>query len=203
MKLGKEDKELLLSWGYSEQDFPQIEEALRTDKTTYDLDGNRISRKKAVELLGMRDFLSGLARSAFHCSSSSLTASGQELGFNSRRLFEPGKKRKKEDSPDKIGTATDEETIKMYPYITLADETKIFHSYLMDPYGAKTVEVLFKRCVERVSCSARCSLPSYEWKFNEGFSEEEIDFFNEFLHHNAHLIYRYAEQGGIHFVLFI
>ena len=86
----------------------------------------------------------------------------------------------------------------MYPYITLADETEITHSHIIDSDGIQTVEVHFERPTENGFCSARCSLPSYQWKFNEGFSEEEIKFFNEFLHHNAHLLYRYAAQGGIH-----
>ena len=86
----------------------------------------------------------------------------------------------------------------MYPYITLADETEITHSHIMDSDGVQIVEVHFERPVEKGVCSARCSLPSYKWKFNEGFSAAEIDFFNEFLRHNAHLLYRYAAQGGIH-----
>lgn len=86
----------------------------------------------------------------------------------------------------------------MYPYIILADETEITHSQVVDKDGVQTVEVHFERPVEGGFCSARCALPSYQWKFNEGFSDQEIDFFNEFLHHNAHLLYRYAAQGGIH-----
>ena len=35
-------------------------------------------------------------------------------------------------------------------------------------------------------------------KFNEGFRPDELALFNEFLRHNAHLLYRYAAQGGIH-----
>ena len=86
----------------------------------------------------------------------------------------------------------------MYPYIILADETEITHSQVVDKDGVQTVEVHFERPVEGGFCSARCALPSYQRKFNEGFSDQEIDFFNEFLHHNAHLLYRYAAQGGIH-----
>ena len=69
----------------------------------------------------------------------------------------------------------------MYPYITLADETEITHSHIMDSDGVQIVEVHFERPVEKGFCSARCSLPSYKWKFNEGFSAAEIDFVNEFL----------------------
>lgn len=87
----------------------------------------------------------------------------------------------------------------MYPYITLADETEIVHSHVMEVNGVQTVEVHFERPSEDYGFdSARCVLPSYQWKFNEGFSEADIRFFDEFLHHNAHLLYRYAAQGGVH-----
>lgn len=86
----------------------------------------------------------------------------------------------------------------MYPYITLADETEITHSHIIKKDGVQTVEVHFERPTETGFASARCVLPSYQWKFNEGFSEEEMTFFYEFLQHNAHLLYRYAAQGGIH-----
>ena len=86
----------------------------------------------------------------------------------------------------------------MYPYITLADETEIAHSQVIEDNGVQTVEVHFERPTEQGFDSARCVLPSYQWKFKEGFSSEEISFFEEFLRHNAHLLYRYAAQGGIH-----
>lgn len=86
----------------------------------------------------------------------------------------------------------------MYPYITLADETEITHSHVMEHEGVQSVEVHFERPTEDGFVSARCILPSYEWKFNEGFRPDELALFDEFLRHNAHLLYRYAAQGGIH-----
>jgi len=86
----------------------------------------------------------------------------------------------------------------MYPYITLADETEITHSHLLASDGVEQVEVHFERATEQGFDSARCVLPTYQWKFKEGFSAEEIHFFEEFLRNNAHLLYRYAAQGGIH-----
>lgn len=86
----------------------------------------------------------------------------------------------------------------MYSYLTLADETEITHSQLIEENGERRIEVHFERPTEQGFCSARCELPSYQWKFNDGFSEQELAFFNEFLKHNAHLLYRYAERGGIH-----
>lgn len=86
----------------------------------------------------------------------------------------------------------------MYPYITLGDETEITHSHIIDDYGVQKVEVHFERATENGFDSARCVLPSYEWKFKDGFSDQEIAFFDVFLQNNAHLLYRFAEQGGIH-----
>ena len=86
----------------------------------------------------------------------------------------------------------------MYPYITLADETEITHSNLLEQNGVQTVEVHFERPTEHGFDSARCVLPSYQWKFNDGYSNAEILFFEELLRNNAHLLFRYANQGGIH-----
>lgn len=86
----------------------------------------------------------------------------------------------------------------MYPYITLADETEITHSQVIDVDGNQIVEVHFERPNENGFDSARCVLPAYQWKFFEGFTTAEMEFFNEFLRSNAHLFYRYAAQGGIH-----
>ena len=49
----------------------------------------------------------------------------------------------------------------MYPYITLADETEITHSHVMEHEGVQSVEVHFERPTEDGFVSARCVLPSY------------------------------------------
>ena len=86
----------------------------------------------------------------------------------------------------------------LYPYLTLWDDTEICHSQIMEKDGKPVVEVHFEKPVESGFCSARCTLPDYPWQFNEGFSEKEIAFFDEFLRHNAHLLIKYAGTGGIH-----
>lgn len=64
------DKTLLLSWGYKEDEYDQIAEA--ANKATYvilDDEGNdkeTINIWEAIDLLGQENFLSGIARSAFH-----------------------------------------------------------------------------------------------------------------------------------------
>lgn len=82
----------------------------------------------------------------------------------------------------------------LYPYITLADETEISHTQVLPDHS---VEVHFERPNESDFDTARCVLPSYQWKTMEGFTQREIQFFKEFLESNAHLIYRYAESGGV------
>lgn len=79
----------------------------------------------------------------------------------------------------------------------LYDETEIVHSQIINEDGLDKVLVHFERPTEGGFDSARCELPSYKWLYHEGYTEEEIHFFEEFLQHNAHLIYKYARSGGI------
>ena len=90
MKLTNEDKVLLLDWGYTEKDFAQIEEAFQKCKTTYKLGDFTISREEAIRLLGRRQYLSGIARSAFHSSATRdvpMSMSGEFVYFDSSKLF--------------------------------------------------------------------------------------------------------------------
>lgn len=80
MKLTSNDKELLLSWGHTEKDFGQIEEAM--SKTIYEEDGKRVSRKRVLEVMSRTEWLSGISRSAFH-----FTAMRSGVLFDSSRLF--------------------------------------------------------------------------------------------------------------------
>ena len=85
----------------------------------------------------------------------------------------------------------------MYPYMTLSDETEIVHSQLIEDKGIKKVIVNFERPTDNGFDSARCELPEYKWTEKEGDSDEEIAFFEKLLHSNAHLLYKYAANGGI------
>ena len=74
MKLNKRQQQILLSIGAKETDFRQIEEC--ASLTRYDMftkedesTTHRISRKKAIEILGEKRFLASLCRSTFHKSS--------------------------------------------------------------------------------------------------------------------------------------
>ena len=85
----------------------------------------------------------------------------------------------------------------MYQYMALADDTEIVHSHLKEQNGIKIVEVHFERPKPYGFDSARCRLPDYEWIMRDGFTDEEILWFESFLRNNAHTIYKYAELGGI------
>lgn len=85
----------------------------------------------------------------------------------------------------------------MYPYMTLADETEIVHSQIIEDDGKKKVIVHFERPTEDGFDSARCELPEYKWIMREGYSDEEIVMFEKLLQSNAHLLYKYAANGGI------
>ena len=85
----------------------------------------------------------------------------------------------------------------MYPYMTLADETEIVHSQIIEENNVQKVIVHFERPTEDGFDSARCELPTYKWILKEGYSEEDIAMFEQLLHSNAHLLYKYAANGGI------
>jgi hypothetical protein len=85
----------------------------------------------------------------------------------------------------------------MYPYMVLADETEIVHSQIIEADGKKKVIVNFERPTENGFDSARCELPDYRWTVREGYTDNEIALFEELLQNNAHLLYKYAENGGI------
>lgn len=74
MKLTKQDKELLSSWGEKPDDIAQIERASKSDILELKLYNRetgqvkRIGQKAAIQILGRETFLSGLNRAAFHWS---------------------------------------------------------------------------------------------------------------------------------------
>ena len=93
--------------------------------------------------------------------------------------------------------------IMMYPYMTLADETEIVHSQIIEEDGKKKVIVNFERPTEEGFDSARCVLPDYKWIQNDGYSDSEMEFFEKLLQSNAHLIYKYAASGGVRIAQFV
>lgn len=85
----------------------------------------------------------------------------------------------------------------MYPYMVLADETEIVHSQIIEDSGKEKIIVNFERPTEYGFDSARCELPGYHWIEKNGYSDDEIKLFEQLLESNAHLLYKYAANGGI------
>ncbi len=85
----------------------------------------------------------------------------------------------------------------MYPYLTLGDGTEIVHSQLIYKDGTAHVIVHFERPTEDGFDDARCELPSYTWSDVQGFNKEEMELFDEMVHANSHLFYKYAASGEI------
>jgi len=81
----------------------------------------------------------------------------------------------------------------MYPFIQLEDNTEIVHSETL--HDGK-VKVYIEKPIVGGFHSATCYLPLYEWCEIEGFSEADIMRYQEVLESMAHLIIRFANNGG-------
>jgi hypothetical protein len=78
-----------------------------------------------------------------------------------------------------------------YEYVELSDGTQIAYSNVLKD---DTVELSIERPVELGFNSARCVLPSFEWTNIEGFTDEEVNALDAFVHRNAPLILRLARE---------
>ena len=86
----------------------------------------------------------------------------------------------------------------MYPFMQLNDKTEIVHSEMRyDDSGNEYVKVLIEKPIYGGFKSAECCLPKYQWSKIEGFTEEEIQELEKFLESVAHLIMRFAREGGL------
>ena len=83
----------------------------------------------------------------------------------------------------------------MYPFLTLDDQTEIVHSQLLDDGSVK----VYVEKPDEKDCSnyATCILPEYSWEDGAGFSEAEIQKYQEIISSTAHLIMRFAAEGGL------
>ena len=93
--LSKNDKDYLRSVGYEKNDFTQIEEAIGTASIAIFEKGNIdackiVSKEEATKLVGREQFLSSIARAAFHFSSSveiPRTMGRYELSFDAGEML--------------------------------------------------------------------------------------------------------------------
>lgn len=78
-----------------------------------------------------------------------------------------------------------------YDYAELEDGTQVAFSNVLDD---GTVEVSVERPIELGFDSARCSIPAFEWTDVEGFSQQDMEAIDAFVHINAPLILRLARE---------
>ena len=83
----------------------------------------------------------------------------------------------------------------MYPFLTLDDGTEIVHS---ETLPGDHVKVYIEKPDEK-DCfhNAFCILPEYRWEKINGFSADEIKRYQEIIESTAHLIIRFAKEGGV------
>ena len=82
----------------------------------------------------------------------------------------------------------------MYAFMTLDDQTEIVHSE-MHPDG--TVKVYLEQPNEKDGVHyATCYLPAYRWENVYGFSNEQIQRYQEVIESTAHLILDFSQAGG-------
>lgn len=84
----------------------------------------------------------------------------------------------------------------MYRFMTLEDNTEVVHSDAYTENGTETVKVYFEKPVYDGFHSAECYLPHYSWKNIIGFTQNEIDTFEEYLRSVSHIIIRLSREGG-------
>lgn len=84
----------------------------------------------------------------------------------------------------------------LYPFMTLDNGTEIVHSEAYIENDKEVVKVEIEKPVVGRFSSAVVYLPDYRWENIVGFSQEEIDYYQELIESVAHIIIRLAREGG-------
>lgn len=82
----------------------------------------------------------------------------------------------------------------LYPFMTLDDGTEIVHSE-MYPDGRVKVYMEKPDAKDCFHC-ATCYLPGYVWEDVRGLSQAELSRCLDVIQSTAHLILRFAQEGG-------
>ena len=83
----------------------------------------------------------------------------------------------------------------MYPFLTLDDSTDIVHSQTLQDGNVK---VYIEKPDEKDGFHhATCFLPEYRWIDIFGFSDTDIQKYQKIIESTAHLIIRFAAEGGL------
>ena len=82
----------------------------------------------------------------------------------------------------------------LYPFLTLDDATEITHSEFLP---SSRVRVYVEKPDEK-DCfhHAACWLPDYTWEDVFGFSDADMERFQEIVQSTAHLILQFSQEGG-------
>lgn len=83
----------------------------------------------------------------------------------------------------------------MYPFMTLNDNTEIVHSDVMDDGRVKVY--IEKPDPKDCFHHATCYLPDYAWEDVVGFDDDEMSQYKDLIRSTAHLILRFAKEGGL------
>ena len=81
----------------------------------------------------------------------------------------------------------------MYPFMQLNDDTEIVHSEILKD---EKVKVYIEKPINGGFHSATCYLPEYKWEEIVGFTDNDINKYQKILESTAHLIIRFAQEGG-------
>ena len=81
-----------------------------------------------------------------------------------------------------------------YPFMTLDDDTEIVHSEMLE---GDIVKVYVEKPDEK-DCfhHATCYLPDYRWEDIFGFSQAQIEYYQQVIESTAHLIIQFSQEGG-------
>ena len=83
----------------------------------------------------------------------------------------------------------------MYPFLTLDDSTEIVHSQTLENGNVKVyIEMPDEKDGFR---HATCFLPEYRWTDVVGFSDTDIQKYQQIIESTAHLIMRFAAEEGL------
>ena len=82
----------------------------------------------------------------------------------------------------------------IYPFMTLKDNTEVAHT---EKLSDGTVKVFFEKAdITDGFHSAVCILPECIWEDVDGFSKDEMNYFENYIKSISHLIIEFAEKGG-------
>lgn len=83
-----------------------------------------------------------------------------------------------------------------YNFMELPDETIISHSDSIIKDGKESVQVYIEKPIDGGFATATCWLPDYNWVDVSGFKKKEMEHLKDIVESAAHIIIRYARNGG-------